>query len=106
MKERRQFERFDLTLPVQLKIINHDKKKVFNLKTMDISSSGVFIDTTEQFSNGTRFEMNFTITSEKIKSLTGALSLIECEGGIVRSTPTGMAIRFDTECQILCLKGL
>ena len=106
MKERRQFERFDLTLPVQIKIINHNKNHVFNLNTKDISASGAFIDTTEAFSNGTRFKMNFTIMSEKIKSLTGARSLIECEGGIVRSTPTGVAVCFDTECQILCLKGL
>ena len=106
MKERRQFERFDLTLPVQIKMISHNKNHVFNLNTKDISASGAFIDTAEAFSKDTRFKMNFTITSEKIKSLTGARSLIECEGGIVRSSPTGVAICFDTECQILCLKGL
>ena len=106
MKERRQFERFDLTLPVQIKMISHDKKQVFKLNSKDVSASGAFIDTTEQFSKDTRFNMNFTLASEKIKALTGAMSLIECEGGIVRSTSTGVAICFDTECQILCLKGL
>ena len=105
MKERRKFERFPLALPARMETITSDKKQLFELKTRDISSSGAFIYTPKQFSEGERFKLNLTVSSEKIKKLTGAKSLIECEGCIIRSTPSGVAISFDTDCQILSLKG-
>ena len=105
MKERRQFERFSLTLPARMETITSGKKQVFELKTRDISSSGAFINTAEQFSEGERFKLNLIVSSEKIKKLTGVNPLIECEGCIIRSTPSGVAISFDTDCQILSLKG-
>ena len=105
MKDRRQFERFSLTLPVRMETINSGKKQVFESKTRDISSSGAFIYTQEQFPEGERFKLNLVASSEKIKKLTGAKILIECEGSIIRSTPSGVAICFDKDCQILSLKG-
>jgi hypothetical protein len=106
MKEQRQFERFPLTLPARMETITSGKKQIFELKTRDISSSGAFIYSPDPLPEGTRFNLNLTITSKKIKELTGARSLIECEGSIIRSTPSGVAICFDTDCQILSLKGL
>jgi hypothetical protein len=106
MKDRRQFERFSLTLPARMEAVVSNRKQIFKLKTKDISAAGTFINTTEKFSDGTQFKMDFTIPNDKIKELTGALSLIECKGTIVRSTPTGMAICFNKECQILSLIDL
>ena len=106
MKERRQYERFLLTLPARMEMITSDKKQVFDFETRDISASGAFIYNKESFPEGTRFKIDLTVPSEKIKELTGAQSLIECEGSVVRSTPTGVAIRCDKECQILSLKGI
>jgi len=105
MKDRRKFERFPLSLPARIVTNDSSRKQVFKFNTRDISSAGAFIDTTEMFSEGTRFKMDFTVPSKKIKELTGALSLIECEGSIVRSTPEGVAIRFNGDCNILGLKG-
>ena len=105
MKDRRKFERFPLSLPARIETNHLTRKQVFKFKTRDISSAGAFIDTTEKFSEGTRFKMDFTIPSKKIKELTGALSLIECEGSVIRSTDHGMAVRFNTDCQVLGLKG-
>lgn len=106
MKERRQYERFPLTLPARMEMITSDKKQVFDFETRDISASGAFIYNKESFPEGTRFKLNLTVPSERIKELTGVQSLIECEGSVVRSTPTGVAIRCDKECQILSLKGI
>ena len=105
MEEQRQFERFTLTIPARMETITSGKKQVFEFKTRDISSSGAFIYTPEPFAEGTRFRMDLTVPSERIKELTGSRSLIECEGNIVRTTPTGVAICFDKECQILSLKS-
>jgi hypothetical protein len=106
MKDRRQFERFNLTVPARIETIVSNKKQVFELKTRDISASGAFIDTTSPFSEDTRFKLNLTIQSKRIKELTGAQSLIECEGSVVRSTPKGVAVRFNGDCNILGLKDL
>lgn len=106
MKERRQFERYEIALPARIETTVSKRRQLFNLKTRDISASGAFIDTDEKFSEGVRFKMDFTVSSNKIKALTGSLSLIECEGCIVRTSPKGMAVCFDKECQILSLKGL
>lgn len=106
MEERRQFERFAITLPARVETIVSDRKEVFDLKTKNISASGAFIYTPQSFPKGKRFKIDLTVSSEKIKELTGAGSLIECEGSVVRSTPTGVAIHFDRECQILSLKCL
>lgn len=106
MKEQRQFERFLLSLPARLETISSNKKQIFKLKTRDISSAGAFIDTTEKFSEGTRFKVNLTVPSKKVKELTGAQGLIESEGSVVRCTDDGMAVRFDGKCHIFGLKGV
>lgn len=106
MEERRKYQRFPLTLPVRMEPITSDREQVFEFKTKDISASGAFIDTTSPFSLGTRIKMNLTAKSKRIKDLTGAHSLIKCEGVIVRCNPTGVAVCFDKNCQIMSLKGL
>jgi len=106
MKEQRQFERFPLSLPARIETIVSNKKQIFKYKTRDVSSAGAFIDTPEKFSEGTQFKINLTVPSEKIKELTGALGLIECEGIVIRSADDGMAVCFNGNCKILRLKGL
>jgi hypothetical protein len=105
MKERRLFERFSLALLARMEPITSGRKEVFELKTRDISSSGAFLYTQNPFPEGTRFKLDMTVPSKKIKELTGVETMIECEGTIVRSTSDGAAICFDKECQILSLKG-
>jgi len=105
LEEQRKYQRFPLTLPVRIEPITSNRKQVFEFRTRDISASGAFVDTTSSFSLGTRIKMNLTGKSQRIKDLTGAQILIECEGNIVRATPKGMAVCFDKECQILSLKG-
>ncbi|RLB83246.1 MAG: hypothetical protein DRH24_07085 [Deltaproteobacteria bacterium] len=106
MEEQRRYQRFPLTLPSRVETISLDRKQVFELKTRNISASDVFIYTPQPFSQGTRFKIDLTIPSKKIKELTGAESLMECQGNIVRSTPTGVAVHFDRKCRILSLRGL
>ena len=106
MKERRLFERFEIALHARMETIVSDKKRIFELKTRNISASGAFFDTKSPFSEGTRLKLNLTAQSKKVKELTGAHSFIECEGIVIRSTPVGVAICFDKECQILGLNEI
>jgi hypothetical protein len=105
MKDRRKYERFQLELPVRLTMNSSQRTEIFELHTRDISAAGAFLKTTERFSIGTRCQLELTVTSERIRQLTGAQSLIKTEGIVVRSTPDGVAICFDGDCQILGLKG-
>jgi hypothetical protein len=105
MKERRQFERFNLPLPARLETITLGKKKVLDLETRDISASGTYIPTLTSFPEGTRFIMDFTIPSDSIKEFKYVKSLKGSTGTMVRSTSKGMAIHFDRECYIISLSG-
>ncbi|MDH3828662.1 MAG: PilZ domain-containing protein [Desulfobacterales bacterium] len=106
MKDRRQFKRFKIALPAKMETVDSNRKQIFKFKTRDISAAGAFIDTTEIFSEGTRLKMDFTVSSSRIKELTGAMSLIECEGSVVRSIDYGIAVRFNGDCQVFGLKGM
>ena len=106
MKERRQFARFNIQLPVKLEAITADRKEVLDLKTRDISYSGAFIPTLTPFPEGTRFMLDFTIPTDNLKKFKDINSLKACMGNMVRSAPHGLAIQFDRECKINGLKAL
>jgi len=75
-----------------------------DVQTKNISAAGAFLNTSEKISKGTRFRLRCTLPSEKIKELTGTQSSIKAEGTVVRTTPAGVAVCFDGDCQILGLK--
>ena len=106
MKERRQYERVTFPLPVRIEAITSGRKKVLDLVTRDISASGTCITTLTSFPEGTRFILNFTIPSDSIQGLKDVKSLRGYTGSMARSTPYGLAIQFDRECQIESLKAL
>jgi hypothetical protein len=106
MKERRKCERFQLELPARLELNTKERTEIFELQTRDISAAGaLLLGMKEQFPAGTRCQLELIVTSERIKELTGVQGLIKLEGTIFRSTPDGVAICFDGDCQILGLKG-
>jgi len=106
MKERRQYERFMFALPVRIETMMTGRKKVLDLATRDISISGTFIAALTSFPERTRFILDFTIPSDRIKVLKNAKSLRGYTENMVRSIPHGMAIKFDRECRIEGLKAL
>ena len=106
MKERRKCERFQLELPARLEMNSSEKTEIFELQTRDISAAGaLLVGIKEQFPTGTRCQLELIVASERIKELTGVQGLIKVGGTIVRSTPDGLAICFDGDCEILGIKG-
>lgn len=105
MKERRQYERLTISIPVRLETITTSKKEVLDLETRDISASGTFLPTLSSFPQGTRFILDFNIPTDKIKKLNDLKRLKGYTGSMVRFTPRGIAIQFDKECQIESLKA-
>ena len=105
MKERRQYERFNIPLSVRLETIISDRQEVIDHETRDISVSGTFIPSLRSFPEGTRFVLDFTIPSDDIKEFKYVKSLKGSTGTLVRSNSKGMAIAFDKECYIVSLKA-
>ena len=105
MEERRRFERFQLRLPVRMEVNSSGKRLIFDLETKDISAAGVFIETSERFSEGTPVRLSMTLSSNKIQELTGSQSLIKVKGIVVRSAPTGLAVSFAGRREILSLNA-
>jgi len=106
MKERRQYKRLNIPLPVRLKVMNGGRKMVLDLETKDISYSGTYIPTLTSFPEGTQFVLDFTIPGDNNKEFKDIKSLEGCAGRMVRSDHHGIAIQFDMECQIENLKDL
>ncbi len=104
MKERRQYERFILPLPVRIEVTT-GRKRVLDLESRDISASGVFVNTLTTFPERTRFILDFTIPSDSIEEFKYVKSLKGCTGSMVRSTSKGIAIHFDRDCYIMSLRG-
>ena len=106
MQEQRKHERFQLELPARLEMNSSERTEIFELQTRNISAAGALLSgNTGQFPAGTRCQLEMIVASERIKELTGVQGLIKIEGTIVRSTPDGVAICFDGDCQILGLIG-
>ncbi len=103
---KRKYERFDIELPARMETVSSKKKQVFEFVTKNISASGAFLSTNSPFSEGIAIKMSLATQNKRIAELTGSQCLIECEGSVVRTTPTGMAICFNKDCQIMSLKGL
>jgi len=106
MIERRKYERLSFPFPVRLETITSNGKKVLDLTTKNISASGTFLPTLTSFPEGTRFILTLTFPSSKSQVLKSVRCLNGCKGSLVRSTPHGIAIQFDRECHMECLKIL
>ena len=105
MQERRIYERHIVILPTKLEtILTPGKEKVFDVETRNISIGGAFIYTKdfEFLLEGRRVSIDFTIPNGSyFKYLADMKSIMECNGSVVRSTSEGIAIQFDSECEIV-----
>ena len=105
MDDRRQYKRLSYPFPVKLEAMTSNGKQILDIITRDISAGGTFISTLTSFPDGTRFILELTFpsndhTDKYVRTLNG------CKGKLVRSTPHGIAIQFDRDCQMECLKIL
>ncbi len=105
MKERRQYERFNIPLAVRLETIESDRKEIIEYKTRDISASGAFIPSRKSMPEGTRLVLDFTIPSDDIKEFKYVKRLKGSTGTLVRSNSKGMAVRFDRDSYIVSMNS-
>jgi len=102
MKERTQFERFDLELHARIEVeAPGSKTEAFSLKTTNISSDGAFFRTPKPLSKGTKVKLNLILEIEKLKKLIGSQCHIKVRGTVVRSDEKGMGVRFQRNWKMI-----
>jgi len=107
MKDRRKLERFNLKLRGEITVKTPDQmKRVFHFRTRDISSGGAFFYGVDPLPEGTPVQINLILSIDKLKKLMGAQAHVEISGIVKRSEPSGMAICFHRDYQMMPRKGL
>ena len=106
MKERREFERFDLQLPARVETETPNRKnEIFALKAGNISAGGALFHAGRPLPEGTRVRLSIILEIEKLKKLTGSQCHINVKGTVVRSEEEAMAVRFQPNYDIMSAKG-
>jgi c-di-GMP-binding flagellar brake protein YcgR len=99
-RERRNYERFDLSLPATIEFLESARRNTISLTTGNISAGGIFFRTVSSIAEGTKVRLNLTVTSKYLEEQTGAQGLIRVQGRVVRSNSVGTAISFAQDYQI------
>ena len=97
MENSRCFQRFNLRLPAEIKLITEEGKndtKLVMLKTRNISSGGAFFPTRHPFSEGTDVKIDLNLMIEELIKLTRRHAQIKVRGRVIRREQNGMAIIF------------
>jgi hypothetical protein len=81
MSERRTARRYDLSLPVIIRIPVENDSSARNGKTRDISTRGVYFTIDREMSAGTELDMTLTLPAEVTR---GSEVLIRATGKVIR----------------------
>jgi hypothetical protein len=94
--KRRKLERFDLRLPAEIEGLGLGKGMHNSVLTRNISAGGAFLETTKQLPENSRINVDMVVPTGVLLKITGA---------VLRSEPTGIAIRFDNKYQLTPLQN-
>lgn len=98
--DKRQNERFNLEVPLNLKINDGSaNKKNIKLKTKDISSSGAFVSTDLPLDEGATLEIEIDIPLDILKDIKGNSAKIAIKGQVIRISEQGIALSFNLGCE-------
>jgi hypothetical protein len=104
MKERRKLQRFKLRLPARIEVspqTRGEEAKVLKLETDNICSGGAFFHTLSPLPEGTPVKAEIVLDTQRFRYPKDTRPLINIRGHVLRTEPTGMAIRFMKDFRIL-----
>ena len=107
MKERRKLERFHFEVPARIEgSISGQGDQDCDLSTSNICAGGAFFRTSDPLPKGTKVKMNLVLPLDRIRELVGHDRVnVRVEGTVLRSGPSGMAVSFNEDYQILPLQN-
>ena len=107
-KNKRAYERFDLSVPARLGIVGPDqtiKDEEVSLTTSNICAGGAFFATGNPLPDGTRLKLDLVISVDKLKEMLDSHCRIIIEGEVVRTESEGIAVRFEEDYEIMPVRG-
>ena len=102
MEERRKLERFILRLPATVEAIGRSKE-ILRLFTRDISADGAYFECADPLPKDTRVTLEIVLALKDVNNLPSAGAQIKLSGLVLRSEPSGMAVRFDERYRMMPL---
>jgi hypothetical protein len=106
MRAQRRLERFDLIVPATVEVVargDDSEKKIHYVITKNISADGAFFDAMNPPSEGAQVKVDLVLNLGRSKGLTRRRAGIKVSGTVLRTEPSGMAIRFDKSYRIIPL---
>jgi hypothetical protein len=106
MRERRNLERFDLSLPAKIEVVAKGEEKVkvpARLLTKNICAKGAYFYTDQPLPEGTEVKIRLFHAPDKLIRLGGNRAFIRVNGRVVRAEPAGMAVCFYEDHRIIPL---
>lgn len=102
MLDKRRYQRYDLQLEASISIYEDQVvKKVEKGMTRDISAGGAFVHSSSKYPVGTSLYVEVYLPVNS-KGDNAQSSKLQGQGCIVRNTPLGFAVSFDTnECDLV-----
>ncbi len=101
-RENRRVERYSLRVPVKL-TEDESGSSLEAAETRDVSSGGVFIETSEQaMGPGSKVNVELILTVDKLKELFEVSNKVKLtvEGMVTRATAQGLAVKFSSNYKI------
>ena len=102
MNEKRKVERFDLHVETMLQVKDEgliDRNQ--RLVSRDISSDGVFLETSNPLPVGTEVDLNLLLSLNKLNSyLKNKVVNISTSGKVIRIDEQGFAVQFDKQHKV------
>lgn len=108
MKDKRDIERYLLTVPAKVNVMDDVQGKLgLKAYTRDVSSSGTFLTTDEKLEVGQKVQLELYLSIEKLNEFfeLDKNVRIEVSGEVVRHQEDGVGIRFDKKYTILPYSG-
>jgi hypothetical protein len=107
MDERRTMRRFSLRLPCLICVLdNCVEEAVYQMETDNISTGGAYLRTAVPMPPETRLNLELLVRRGGEAQQSCPESCVCLSGQVMRSDPTGMAVRFDGSYQIVGIAKL
>ena len=103
MRDRRNIERYSLSLPAKIKVSGKTPDgDIIISRTKDISSSGAYIVTDAALPEGTSIEVEFDLSIAKLVEMMGKTGYVrvKVEGKVARTDVNGVAVKFSKDYEI------
>ena len=105
MSEKRSNARYELELPISLKINYPVSSSPLRVNTENISSSGVLISTDLPLKVGTKLEIDLDIPLDAMRGVKGDKAKVALRGRVVRVSGESAALEFSEESRFEYIQG-